>query len=80
MLANIRKGQFQNLHKCANTAGVAIAENLISNRQCALACHQDIFSALSLSDSDFHLKALETRFVKSAQLSLVWPLRDGISL
>ena len=43
-----------------NTYGSSIAEYLINNRDCASSYSEDLFTILSRSHSDFHLKVLET--------------------
>ena len=43
-----------------NTYGFAIVEHLINNRECASTYSADLFTILSRSHSDFHLKLLDT--------------------
>ena len=53
-----------------NTYGSAIAEYLINNCDCALSYSADLFTILSRSHSDFHLKVLETIHILTHKLSL----------
>ena len=46
-----------------NTYGSAIAEHLINNRESASTYSADLFTILSRSHSDFHLKVLETIYI-----------------
>ena len=54
----------------ANTYGSSIAEQMINSRECVADFNVDIFSILSRSHSIFHLKVLETLYVRSLQPSL----------
>ena len=53
-----------------NTYGSSIAEHLIDNRDCASSYSEDLFTILSRSHSDFHLKVLETIYILSHKQSL----------
>ena len=46
-----------------NTYGSAIAEHLINNREYASTYIADLFTILSRSHSDIHLKVLETPYI-----------------
>ena len=54
----------------ANTSGSSIAEHMINSRECAADFNVDRFSILSRSHSLFHLKVLETVYVRYLQPSL----------
>ena len=54
----------------ANTSGSSIAEHMINRRECVADFNDDRFSILSRSHSLFHLKVLETLYVRSLQPSL----------
>ena len=54
----------------ANTSGSSIAEHMINSRECVADFNVDRFSILSRSNSLFHLKVLETLYVRSLQPSL----------
>ena len=54
----------------ANTSGPSIADHMINIRECVADFNVDRFSILSRSHSLFHLKLLETLYVRSHQPSL----------
>ena len=54
----------------ANISGSFIAEHIINNRECVADFNVDWFGILSRSHSIFHLKVLETLYVRSLQPSL----------
>ena len=54
----------------ANTSRSSIAEHMISSRECVADFNVDQFSIQSRSHSPFHLKVLETHYVRSLQPSL----------
>ena len=54
----------------ANTSGSSIAEHMINSRECVADFNADRFSILNRSHSIFHLKVLETLYVRSLQPSL----------
>ena len=54
----------------ANTSGSSIAEHMINSREWVADFNVDRFSILSRSHSLFHLKVLETLYVRSLQPSL----------
>ena len=54
----------------ANTSGSSIVEHMINSRECVADFNVDRFSILSRSHSLFHLKMLETLYVRSLQPSL----------
>ena len=54
----------------ANTSGSSIAEHMINSRECVADFNVDRFSIPSRSHSLFHLKVLETLYVRSLQPSL----------
>ena len=54
----------------ANTSGSSIAEHIINSRECVADFNVDRFSILSRSHSIFHLKVLETLYVRYLQPSL----------
>lgn len=58
ILANIRKGNMDNLHRWVNTSGSARAVHLLNNRQ-NMFSKQNMFSILRKERSYFHLKNLE---------------------
>ena len=60
----LRRGQL------VNTSGSSIAEHMINCRECVADFNVDRFSILSWSHSIFHLKVLETLYVRSLQPSL----------
>ena len=53
----------------ANTSGSSIAEHMINSTECVADFNVDRFSILSRSHSIFHLKVLETLYVRSLQPS-----------
>ena len=53
-----------------NTYGSAIAERLINNHDCTSTYSVDLFTILSRSPSDFHLKVLETIYISTHKPSL----------
>ena len=53
-----------------NTYGSSIAEHLINNCNCALSYSADLFTILSKSHSDHHLKVLETIHILTHKPSL----------
>ena len=53
-----------------NTSGSSIADHMINNRECVADFNVDRFSILSRSHSLYHLKVLETLYVRSLQPSL----------
>ena len=53
-----------------NTPGSSIADHMINNRECMADFNVDRFSILSWSHSLYHLKVLETLYVRSLQPSL----------
>ena len=53
----------------ANTSGSSIAEHMINSRECVADFNVDRFSILSRSHSLFHLKLLETLYVRSFEPS-----------
>ena len=55
MPTKIRQGIYFADH-INNTYGSSIAEHLINNRDCASSYRVDLFTILSRSHSDFHLK------------------------
>ena len=54
----------------ANTSGSSVAEHMINSRECVANFNIDRFSILSRLHSLFHLKVLETLYVRSLQPSL----------
>ena len=48
----------------ANTSGSSIAEHMINSRECVADFNVDWFSILSRSHSPFHLKVVETLYVR----------------
>ena len=54
----------------ANTSGSSIVEHMINSKECVADFNVDRFSILSRSHSLFHLKVLETLYVRSLQPSL----------
>ena len=54
----------------ANTSGSSIAEHMINSRECVADFNVDRFSFLSRSHSLFHLKVLETLYIRSLHPSL----------
>ena len=69
-----RPGRILNLKlkrgQLANISGSSIAEHMINSRECVADFNVDRFSILSRSHSVFHLKVLETLYVRSLQSSL----------
>ena len=63
-------GMFIGKKKLANTSGSSIAEHMINRRECVADFNVNRFSILSRSHSIFHLKVLETLYVRSLQPSL----------
>ena len=53
-----------------NTSGSSIADHMINNRECVADFNVDRFSILSRLHSLYHLKVLETLYVRSLQPSL----------
>ena len=53
-----------------NTHGSSIAEHQINNHDCASSYSADLFTILSRSHSDFHLKVLETNHILTHKASL----------
>ena len=53
-----------------NTYRSSIAEHIINNRNCASSYRVDLFTILSKSHSDFHLKVLETIHILTHKPSL----------
>ena len=53
-----------------NTSGSSIAEHMINSRECVADFNVDWFSILSQSHLIFHLKVLETLYIRSLQPSL----------
>ena len=53
-----------------NTYRSSIAEHLINNRNCVLFYSADLFTILSKSHSDYHLKVLETIHILTHKPSL----------
>ena len=56
--------------KLVNTSGSSIADHMINSRECVADFNVDRFSMLSRSHSLYHLKVLETLYVRSLQPSL----------
>ena len=54
----------------SNTYRSSIAEHLINNCNCASSYNVDLFTILSKSHSDYHLKVLETIHILTHKLSL----------
>ena len=69
MPTKIRLGNYFANH-INNTYGSAIAEHLINNLECASTYSADLFTILSRSHSDFHLKVLETIYTLTHKPSL----------
>ena len=54
----------------SNTSGSSLADHMINRRECVADFNVDRFSILSRSYSSYHLKVLETLYVRSLQPSL----------
>ena len=56
--------------KLVNTSGSSIAAHMINDRECMAVFNVDRFRILSRSHSLYHLKVLETLYIRSLQPSL----------
>ena len=68
VLTIIRQGNFADL--ISNTYGSSISEHLINNRNCTSFYCADLFTSLSKSYSDYHLKVLEAIHILTHKPSL----------
>ena len=69
MPTNIRLGNYF-ADYINNTYGSSITEHLINNRDCASSYSADLFTILSRSHSDFHLKVFDTIHILTHEPSL----------